>query len=188
MSAKDRLELFHSQMSTGAIGYGMAAYAYAQLQQSMGAQFHDPVIGGKNYVGSSDYQALGRKAANEAREQAHETNKEHLGGISEKKDGSNNYIIIPPIPQFNGMPNGKFHHNMGPKNFSYIDRPDPSPTGYRLVADVLGHTIFTPRISKEDMQSFHFMKHDAFVGVPAEPGTNHGPQVHFYDHTIEPPQ
>src|SRR5579884_4015111 len=36
MSSKDRLELFHWQMSTGAIGYGLAAYAYQQLRQTMG--------------------------------------------------------------------------------------------------------------------------------------------------------
>jgi RHS repeat-associated protein len=149
--------------------------------------FHDPVIDGKNYVGSSDYQSLGKKAANEARELAYDSRKEYLGGISEKKDGSKDFIIIPPIPQFKGTPNAMFHHKMGPKNFSYIDRPDPSPTGYRLVADVVGHVIFAPRISKEDMQSFHFMGHDAFVGVPSEPGTSNGPQVYFYDHNIEPP-
>jgi hypothetical protein len=109
-----------------------------------------------------------------------------LGAVSQKDDQSKNFVIIPAVPQYRGEPKGMFHHNMGSKNFSYIDRPDPSPRGYHLVADVVGHTIFTPRISREDQQSFHYMRHDAFVGVPSQSGTNHPPQVYFYDHNVEP--
>jgi RHS repeat-associated protein len=149
------------------------------LAQSNG--IHDPIINGKHYDQSSNYQALGHSAGIKAEEQLQKNPSEHeeLSIISQKKDGSKNFIASPPAAQY--------YNPRTQKNESYVyDRNDPrqvdpSPSGYRAVANVVAQILWAPQISRNDRNAIHATGLDGFIAVPHQPGTNGPIVVRFYN-------
>jgi RHS repeat-associated protein len=133
-----------------------------------------------NYLRSSNYSTLGNAIGRRAEEQLQQNPSEHeeLSIISRNKNGTD-FIASQPEPQFY---NGKTQ-----KNFSNVynrndpRQVDPSPPGYRAVANVVAQKLWVPFIDPKDRANIHKTGLDAFIAVPGQSGTNQPIRVRFYN-------
>ena len=165
----------------GAIEIGRLRYAIGQMERAMGSQIYDPIKNGKPYLESSDYRGLGNKVGIMAEEklQGNPSEHEELSIVSQNKNGSRDFIASLPAAQYYNGKTQKNYSNVYDRNDPR--QVDPSPRGYRAVANVVAQKLWVPFIDPRDRVNIHRTGLDAFIAMPGQPGTNEGIKVRFYD-------